>query len=158
MTAVVKPGHRVGGGTPNCHVRERVFEEGGTTWAAAVATCTQVLMRLFGLVGVTALRSHVSCRLRWRFHLDGSAANVVGLLLGLMMVATKGALMGLTVGVSVGTLGIGACGYMEWVICLLSLVWGMRTLGGACTIGTCCVLQILSRVMVSSNLWGFVCT
>ncbi len=38
-------------------MRERVFKEGGATWAAAVATCAQVLMRVVGLVGSTALRS-----------------------------------------------------------------------------------------------------
>jgi hypothetical protein len=42
---------------PNFCVLERVFEEGGATWAATVATCTQVLMHVVGLVGVTALRS-----------------------------------------------------------------------------------------------------
>ena len=115
-------------------------------------------MRLVGLFGVTALRSCVACRLRWRLRLDDSAANVVGLLLSSMVVATRGMLMGLTVGVSVGTLGIGAYGCIELVICLLSLVWGMGTLDGACTLGTRCVLQISSGVMVSSNLWGFVCT
>jgi hypothetical protein len=82
-------------------------------------------MRVVGLVGVTALRSRVACRLRWHSRLDDLAPNVVGLLLGSMVVAMRGALMGLTVGISVGTLRIGACGCMEHVICLLSLVWGM---------------------------------
>jgi hypothetical protein len=58
------------------------------------------------------------------------------------MVAMRGTLIGLTVGMSVGTLGIGACGCMDCVICLLSLVWGMEMLAGVCTLGTCCVLQI----------------
>ncbi len=49
---------------PNCCVRERVFKEGGATWAAAVATCARVLMRVVGLVGVMALRSHVACHLQ----------------------------------------------------------------------------------------------
>jgi hypothetical protein len=31
-------------------MHEHVFEEGGATWAAAVATCAQVLMRVVGLV------------------------------------------------------------------------------------------------------------
>jgi hypothetical protein len=68
--------------------------------------------------------------------LDNSAANVVGLLLDLVMVAMRGALIGLTLGMSVGTLRIGACGCMERVICLLSLVWGMGMLAVACTLGT----------------------
>jgi hypothetical protein len=85
------------------------------------------------------------------------AANVVGLLLDLVMIAIQGTLIGLTVGISVGTLGIGACGCMEHVICLLSSVWGMGMLAGACTLGTHCVLQKWSGVMVSSNWWGFVC-
>jgi hypothetical protein len=69
MTAVAKPGQLVGGGTPDCSIRERVFKKGGATQAAAVATCTQVLMHVVGLVGVTALRSCVACCLRWRLHL-----------------------------------------------------------------------------------------
>ena len=58
------------------------------------------------------------------------------------MVVMQGALIGLTVGMSVGTLGIGACGYMERMIHLLSLVWGMGVLAGVCTLGTRCILQI----------------
>ncbi len=42
MTAAVQPGQRVGVGTPNCLVHERVFKEGGATQAAAVATCVCV--------------------------------------------------------------------------------------------------------------------
>ncbi len=34
---------------PECCMQERVFEEGGATQAAAVATCAQVLMRVVGL-------------------------------------------------------------------------------------------------------------
>jgi hypothetical protein len=127
---------------PDCHVRERVFEEGGVTWAAAVATCARILMRVVGLNVVTALRSCEVHRLRWRSCLDASAANVEGLLLDPVMVAMRGALIGLTVGMSVGTLGIGACVCMERMIHLLSLVWGMGLLAGVCTLGTHCVLQL----------------
>ena len=89
--------------------------------------------------------------------LDDSAANVVGLLLDLVMVATQGTSIDLTVGISVGTLGISARGCMECVICLLSLGWGKGMLDGACILGTCCMLRIWSGVMVSSNQWEFVC-
>jgi hypothetical protein len=125
MTAAVKPGQGVGGGMPNCPIRKRVFKEGGATCAAAVATCAQVLMRVVGLVGLMALHSCVARCLCWRLWLDDLAANVVGLLLGLMVVVTRGTLIGLTVGISVSNLGIGACGCMELMICLFSLVWGM---------------------------------
>ncbi len=125
MTAAAKPGQRVGGGTPNCRVCEHVFKEGGATQAVAVATCAQVLTRVVGLVGVTALHSCVACCLQWRLRLDNLASNVVGLFLGSMVVAMRGTLMGLNLGISVGTLGIGARGCMECVICLLSLVWDM---------------------------------
>jgi hypothetical protein len=64
------------------------------------------------------------------------------LLLDLVMVAMQGMLIGLTVRMSVGTLRIGACGCMECVICLLSSVWGMGILAGACTLGTRCMMQI----------------
>ncbi len=53
----------VGDGMPNCHGHEHVFEEGGATQAAAVATCPQVLMCMVGLVGVTALYSCVACHI-----------------------------------------------------------------------------------------------
>jgi hypothetical protein len=99
-------------------------------------------MCVFGLGGVTALHSHAAHCLRWRLCLDDSAANVVGLLLDSVMIATRGAYIGFTVGMSVGTLGICACGCMECIICLFSLVWGMGVLAGVCTIGTHCVLQI----------------
>ncbi len=69
-------------------MHERVFKEGGATRAAAVATCAQVLMRVVGLIVVMALRSREARRLFWRSHLDDSAANVEGLLLDPVMVAT----------------------------------------------------------------------
>ncbi len=122
-------------------MHEHVFKEGGATRAAAVATCAQVCMCVVGLVGGTALRSWDFCCLRWRLCLDDSATDAVGLRLDLVMVASWGALIGLTVGISVGTLGICACGCMDGVIRLLSSVWGMGMLAGAFTLGTCCVLQ-----------------
>jgi hypothetical protein len=69
-------------------MRERVFEEGGATWATAVATCAQVLMRVVGLVGGTALCSCDACCLHWCLHLDHSATDVVGLQLDSVMVAS----------------------------------------------------------------------
>jgi hypothetical protein len=38
MTAAAKPGQCDGGGTPDCCAYKHVFEEGGGTHAAAVAT------------------------------------------------------------------------------------------------------------------------
>jgi hypothetical protein len=134
-----------------------VFEEGGATWAAAVATCAQVLMCVIGLVGGAALCSCNACCLSWHSHLDDSATDVVGLWLALVMVASRDALTGLSVGISVGTLRIGACSCMNCVIHLLSLVWRMGMLAGVFTLKTCCVLQKWSGVMVFSNWWGFVC-
>ncbi len=99
-------------------------------------------MRVVGLIVVTVLRSHEARRLRWRLHLDDSAANVEGLLLDPVMVAMQGALIGLTVGMSLGALGIDACICMEHVIHLLSLVWGMGVFAGVCTLGTRCILRI----------------
>ncbi len=72
----------------DCCVHERVFKEGGATRAAAVATCARVLMRVVGLIVVTALHSHEARCLRWRLRLDDSAANMEGLLLDPVMVAT----------------------------------------------------------------------
>jgi hypothetical protein len=98
-------------------------------------------MHVVGLVGGTALRGRDARHLCWHSHLDDSAINVVSLRLDLVMVATRGALIGVTVGIMVGTIGISACGCMDHVICLLSLVGGMGMLAGAFTLGTCCVLQ-----------------
>jgi hypothetical protein len=92
-----------------------------------------------------------------RLHLDDSAIDGVGSRLDSVMVVLRGTLNGLTVGIMVGTLGIGVYGCMDCVICLLSLVGGMGMLAGAFTLGTCCVLQKWLGLMVSSNWWGFVC-
>jgi hypothetical protein len=99
-------------------------------------------MHVVELVGVTALRSRDACHLCLHLCLDDYAANVVGLLLGLAMVATWSALIGLPVGISVGTFRIGACSCMECMIHLLSMVWSMGMSADACTLGTCCTLQI----------------
>jgi hypothetical protein len=138
------------------HARVRV-QRGGLAHAAADATCARVLMHVVGLVGGLALRSCDAHCLFWRSRLDDSAINVVGLRLDLVVVATRGALIVLTVGITVGILGIGACGCMDHVIHLLSSVWGMGMLAGAFTLGTRCVLQKWSGVMVFLNWWGFVC-
>jgi hypothetical protein len=98
-------------------------------------------MRVVGLVGGTTLHCCDACRLHWRSRLDDSATNVIGLLLDLVMVATWGALIGLTLGISVCILRIGACGCMEQVIHLLSLVCGGGMLAGACTLGTHCMCK-----------------
>ncbi len=110
------------------------------------------------LIGVMALRSCDAHHLCWHLRLDAFAANVVGLLLDLVLVMMWGALIGLIVGMSVGTLGIVACSCMECVTHLLSSLWGIGVLAGVCTLRTCCVLQIRAGVMVSSNWWRFVCT
>ncbi len=68
-----------------------------------------------------------------------------------------GGLISVTVGILVGTLGIDACGCMDQVIHLLSSEGGMGMLAGAFTLGTHCVLQKWSGVLVSLNWWGFVC-
>jgi hypothetical protein len=73
MTAAAWLGQLVGGGMPECRMHEHVFKEGGAARAAAVATCAQVLMRVVGLVGGTALRGCDAHCLRWRSHLNNSA-------------------------------------------------------------------------------------
>ncbi len=139
-------------------MHEHVFTRGGAACAAALATCAQVLMRVVGLVGGMALRSCDACCLHWRLHLDDSAINVVGLRPDLVVVATRVALIGLTAGIMVDTLEIGACGCMDCMIHLLSLVGGMGMLADAFNLRTHCVLQKWSGVLVSLNWWGFVCT
>ncbi len=91
------------------------------------------------LVGVAALQSCAACCLQRLLHLDELAGKVVGLTpaawaglpVGTMVVATRGTLMGLHVGLLVGIIRTGDCGCMERVICLLSSIRGLGTLGGA---------------------------
>ncbi len=68
-----------------------------------------------------------------------------------------GALVGLLIGSLVGTLETGGCGCMEHVILLLSLLWFVGMLGGACVLGTRCVLRVSAGIVVSSNLLGCAC-
>ena len=52
-------------------------------------------------------------------------------------------LVGMLVGVTLlCTLGTDGCASMERVILLLSSVWVAGTLGGVCTLGTCCMLGV----------------
>jgi hypothetical protein len=68
-----------------------------------------------GLVGVTALQSHAACCLQRRSRLEKLADKVVGLMPSVqavlpvdsIVVATRGALMGLLLGLLVGALGTG---------------------------------------------------
>ena len=98
--------------------------EGGATWAAFVATWALVRMQGDVLIGVTAFCSRTACRFLRRSHLVESVGMLVGLLVGAPLL---------------GTLGTGICMSMEHVILLLTLIWGVGTLGGGCTLGTRCV-------------------
>ncbi len=146
---------------PNCCVH-KLFEEGGVTWAAAIATWAWVCMRGVGLVEIPALQSHAACHFWMRSRLDELAGKAVGLMpgtqpglpVGLLVVSRNVALMGFPVGLLVGTLRTGDCGCMEHVICLSSLIWDFGALSGVCTLWTCCVLWVSSGVVVSSNFWG----
>ena len=97
-------------------------------------------MCVVGLVGVTALRSCDACHLRWHLRLNDSAANVVGLLLDLVMVATQGALIGSTVEISVGSLVSGACICMErvFVCCHQYGVWECLLVPAPLELVACC--------------------
>jgi hypothetical protein len=77
-----------------------------------------------------------------------------GLVVGLLVVLLTGALVGLPTGLLVGTLVTGDCACMERVIHLLSLIRGLGTFGGACTLRTCCVMWVSSGVVVSSNCYN----
>jgi hypothetical protein len=102
-------------------------------------------MCVVGLVGVMALHSCDAHCLHWHLRLEYSAANVVGLLLDSVMVAMLGTLIGLSVGISVGTIGISACGCMERVS---SVVIGMGY-GSACW-----CLQPWNSLCVVKMVWG----
>jgi hypothetical protein len=81
----------------------------------------------------------------------------MGLLLGSLVGLIGGALVGLLIGSLVGTLESGGCGCMEHMILLLSLLWFVGMLRGACTLGTHCMLRVSAGVVVSSNFWGCAC-
>ncbi len=123
----------------NCRARERVPMEGGATCAAAVATWA--LVRICGdvLSGVAASRRHPACHFLRHSHL----VALVGLLIGALL--------------RLDTLGIGVCVSMERVIFLLPSVWGVGTLVGVCTLGTCCMLGVPGGPAVSSKQSGCVC-
>jgi hypothetical protein len=123
MTAAAKPGRHEGGGALDCRARDLVLMEGGATRAAAVATWALVCAQGDVLVGVAALRSRAVRRFLMRSCLDES----VGMLVGVTLLST---------------LGTDGCASMERVILLLSSVWVASTLGGVCTLGTCCMLGV----------------
>ncbi len=77
------------------------------------------------LIGVAALRSRTACHFLRRSCLVESVGMLVGALLLL------------------GTFGTGVCVSMECVILLLSIIWGVGTLGGVCTLRTCCMLGVV---------------
>jgi hypothetical protein len=150
MTAATKPGQREGGGALDCCAHDLVLMEGGATWAASVATWALVCTRGDVLVGVAALRSRAARCFLMRSRLDESVSMLVGVTL-------------------LSTLGTDGCTSMELVILLLSSVWVASTLGGVCTLGTCCMLGVCTLgtccllgvaegVATSSKRSGCACT
>ncbi len=123
MTTTAKPGQREGGGALDCCARDLVLMEGGATWAAAVATWALVRTRGDVLVGVAVLRS----RAARHFLMHSCLAELVGMLIGIMLLST---------------LGTDGRTSMERVILLLSSVWIAGTLVGVCTLGTCGMLGV----------------
>ena len=124
--------------------------EGGATRAAAVATWALVRARGDVLVGVAALRSRAArC-----FLMCSCLAESVGMLVGVTLLCT---------------LGTDGCASVEHVILLLSSVWVAGTLGGVCTLGTCCMLGVctlgtccmlgVAEGVATSSKWsGCACT
>jgi hypothetical protein len=123
MTVAAKPGQREGGGALNCLAIDLVLMKRGATRAAAVATWALVRVQGDVLVGKVALRSRVARRFQMRSHLAESVVLLVDVTL-------------------LSTLGNDGCASMGRVILLLSSVWVAGTLGGVCTLGTCCILGV----------------
>jgi hypothetical protein len=109
------------------------------------------------LIGVAALCSCAACPFLRRSRLDKSTDKVVGLMLGALVGFLLGSLLGLLLRSLVGILGTGGCGCLERVILLLSLIWVVGMLGGACTLGTHCMLRVASGVVVFLNLVRCAC-
>jgi hypothetical protein len=139
MTAAAKPGQCEGGSSLDCRARDLVLMEGGATWAASVATWALVCTQGDVLIGVAAFRSRTACRFLRHSHLVESDGMFVGLLVGAPLL---------------GTLGTGVCVSMERVILLLTLIWGVGSLGGGCTLGTHCVWGLAEGVALSSKCSG----
>jgi hypothetical protein len=97
---------------------------GGATWAVSVVTWALVCMQGDVLIGVATFCSRTACR----FLRHSRLVELVGMLVGLLVGAPL-----------LGTLKTGVCVSVEHVILLLTLIWGVGTLGGGCTLGTCCV-------------------
>ncbi len=139
MTAASKPGQCEGGGSLDCCACDLVLMEGGATWAASIATWALVCMRGDVLIGVAAFRCRTArCFLR-RTHLVESVGMLVGLLVGAPLL---------------GTLGTGVCMSMECMILLLTLIWGVGTLGGGCTLRTHCAWGLAEGVALSLKRSG----
>jgi hypothetical protein len=113
--------------------------EGGETWAASVATWALVCTQGDVLIGVAAFRSRMACRFLRRSPL----VELVGMLVGLLVGAPL-----------LGTLGTVVCVSMEHVILLSTLIWGVGTLGGGCTLGTRCVWGLVEGVGLSLKRSG----
>ncbi len=139
MTAAAKPGPCEGGGSLNCCACDLVLMEGGATWAASVATWALVCTWGDVQIGVAAFRSRTACRFLRHSHLVESVGMLVGLLVGAPLL---------------GTLGTGVCMSMEHRILLLTLIWGVGTLGGGCTFGTHCAWGLAESVALSLKRSG----
>jgi hypothetical protein len=108
--------------------------EGGANQAASVDIWALVRTRGDVLIGVAAFCSRTACRFLRRSHL----VELVGMLVGLLVGAPL-----------LGTLGTGVCVSMEGMIRLLTLIWGVGTLGGGCTLGTHCMWGLAEGVALS---------
>jgi hypothetical protein len=91
------------------------------------------------LIGVAAFCSRTARRFLRRSRLVESVGLLVGLLVGVLLL---------------GTLGTGVCVSMEHVIFLLTLTWGVGTLGGGCTLGTHCMWGLAEGVALSLKCSG----
>jgi hypothetical protein len=139
MTAAAKPGKCDGGGSLDCPACDLVLMEGGASWAASIATWALVCTQGDVLIGVAAFCSHTACRFLRRSHLVYSVDMLVDLLVGDPLL---------------GTLGTGVCMSMERMILLLTSIWGVGTLEGGCTLGTCCVWGLAEGVALSLKCSG----
>ncbi len=113
--------------------------EGGATWAVFVATWSLVCMKGDVLIGVAAFHSRTARRFLRHSRLVALVGMLVGLLVGTPLL---------------GTLGTGVCVSMEHMIFLLTLIWGVCTLGGGCTLKTCCVWGLAEGVAMSLKRSG----
>jgi hypothetical protein len=119
-----------------------VLNAGGIACAAAVATWACVCMCGDMLIADSALHSRDARHFRTRSRLIESIGGAAGLLMGALLMGTR---------------GNGVVMFIECVILLLASVWGMGILAVICTLRTHCTGGVYVAVCLNWLGCAFIC-